>query len=171
MGRTIADKRLRTGEAGVKNRPRFTVQISSELLDAVQVRADEEAIPVAVFVRRAVTRLVNEAVETGVLLRHEVARFGEARRQGKRGPMRQWPKAVSYVVDAHIAERLRDLADEHGVDVSALAREAIARDLDTPSAVGRALPRDELGFSTSGAPQRGRATQQIIDAAWRSTHE
>jgi hypothetical protein len=85
--------------------------------------------------------------------------------------LRQWPKGVSYVVDQHIAERLRKLSEEEDVDVSEIAREAIVRDLDTPRTVRRIHPRDELGFTASGAPQRGRGSQHIIDEAWRSTKE
>jgi predicted transcriptional regulator len=156
---------------GKLNRARLTVQLSSELLEAVELRAEEEAIPPAVFVRRAVTRLVNEHERTGVLSRREVAGFGEARRRGRRGPMRQWPKAVSYVADPHIAEGLKALAEDNRVDVSTLAREAIVCDLDRPSTLRRAAPRDEFGFTTSGAPQKGRAAQHIMDETWRSTNE
>ncbi len=160
-------KALRAGE----NRPRLTVQLSSELLDAIQTRADEEAIPVAVFVRRAVTRLVSEVDQTGIVSRREVSGFGESRRKGRRGPMRQWPKGVSYVVDAHIADRIKQISDDEGTNVSALAREAIVRDLDRQNTVRRVLLQDEIGFTTSGAPQRGRAAQKTMDEAWRSTNE
>jgi hypothetical protein len=151
-------------------KPRLTVQLSSYLVAAVEERAAAEAIPVAVFIRRAVTRLVNEAQRTGKLPRREITDFEEAQRHGRRGPMRQWPKSVSYVADTHIADGLKALAEEHEVDVSVLAREALVQDLDRPGTVRRVQPGDENGFTTSGAPPRGRASQQIMNEAWRSTN-
>jgi hypothetical protein len=156
---------------GRTTRARLTVQLSSELLEAVEVRAEEEALPVAVFIRRAVTTLVREFSRTRELPRHDISGFAEARRQGRRGPMRQWPKGVSYVVDPHIAEALKTIAEEQGREVSALVREAVVGDLERPGTLRRVPPRDEFGFTTSGVPQRGREAQHIMNEAWRSTNE
>jgi hypothetical protein len=148
----------------------MTVQLSSPLVAAVEDRASEEAIPVAIFIRRAVTGLVAEAQRTGNLPRRDIREFEEARRHGRRGPMRQWPNSVSYVVDPHIAARLKELAEENGVDASVVAREALVRDLDRPGAVRRVQPRDEIGFTGGGARSRGRASQHVMNEAWRSTN-
>ena len=154
-----------------KRKPRMTVQLSGLLIVAVEERAIEEAIPVAVFIRRAVTRLVNEARSTGHLPRRDITEFEEAQRHGSRGPMRQWPNGVSYVADTHIAATLKALAEENEVDVSTLAREAIVDDLSKAPTVRRVHPRDEFGFTTGGAPPTGRASQQVMNEAWRSTNE
>jgi predicted DNA binding CopG/RHH family protein len=170
MDTKVNSRRGRTDVAAQRRRDRLTVQLSSSLLDAVEGRAEEEALPVAAFVRRAVTQLVKEEVHGGPIVFRDLSEFEEARRTGERGPMRQWPNGVSYVVDIHIAEDLRRLAEANDVDASALAREALVRDLGRPSTVRRVQPRDEVGFTTSGAPRRGRASQHVMNAAWRSTN-
>lgn len=162
-------RQLRKKRQGRK--PRLTVQLSNSLVEAVELRAEEEAMPVAVFIRRAVTRLVTEAEHTKHLRLRGTSDFAEDRRQGRRGPLRQWPKGVSYVADTHIADGLKQLAKDHHVDVSTLAREAIVQDLERPSTIRRVAPRDEFGFTTSGAPQRGRGAQHVMDEAWRSSNE
>jgi hypothetical protein len=157
--------------AGRAVRSRFTVQLSTVLIEMVEARSEEEAIPVAVFVRRAVTRLVKDFERTKHLPRRDVEAFAEAQRSGRRGPMRQWPKGVTYVVDPTIAESLKGIAQEERVEVSVLVREAIVADLERPGAVRRVPPRDEVGFTTSGAPHRGRAAQHVMNEVWRSTKE
>lgn len=156
-----------------EQRVRLTVQLSTALMEAVEQRAHLEAMPNAVFIRRAVMNYVHKPPARVV----EVKQYAEGKRTGERGPLRQWPKGASYVIDAEVAEDLEQMAAARSktegvaVSVADLAREAIVRDLGSPSFPNRALARDEFGFTTSGADERGRAPQRVMDDAWKSTSE
>jgi predicted transcriptional regulator len=167
----------KSGRRGNSNdaaeKTRLTVQLSSALMEAVEQRAELEAIPNAVLIRRAVTTFVRRPPAIQI----EVSHFADAERTGRRGPLRQWPKGVSYVLDISVADGLERLAETRSeatgqtVSVTDLAREAIVRDLESPSVPSRTLAKDEIGFTTSGAFERGREKQSAMDDIWRSTNE
>ena len=166
-------ERRKDGRQTGSQRIRLTVQLSDALIDAIEARADLEAMPNAVFIRRAVKNYVRRPPTEAI----EVKQFAEDERRGERGPLRQWPKGVSYVIDEDIARDLtrmaadRSKAGNETVTVADLTREAIVRDLGGPSFPTRPLARDEFGFTTSGADERGRAAQRVMDDAWKATSE
>lgn len=167
--------RERKGSSGKTghDRARMTVQVSESLVEAIEARSGLEAMPNAGFIRRAVTQYVENPPKEPV----DVSKYTQPERAGERGPLRQWPKRLSYVVDADVAERLSRMASirsetvEEEISPTDLVREAIVRNLDGPSFPSRALARDEAGFTTSGAEERDRAAQKVMDDAWRSTNE
>jgi hypothetical protein len=171
IGKTA--RRSRGGKADSEAGIRKTVQLSDKLMDAIEERAALEVLPSATFIRRAIKQFLDlDPADTPV----NVGRFAERKRTGSRGPLRQWPRGVSYVVQADMAEALSALAatrteaSEKKTTVADLVREAIVLELDSPRFPHRALPRDELGLTTSGVGQSSRS-QQAMDEAWSATNE
>jgi len=167
-------RRDRDSKGKTEVRTRQTVQLSEKLVSAVEDRANLEVLPSAAFIRRAIKKFLSQG-DTGASP-VDVSRFAEERRSGSRGPLRQWPRGVSYVVDAEEADALSSLAaarteaSRAKTSVADLVREAIVLELDTPVFPQRALPRDEFGFTTSGAGDGGRS-QRTMDDAWSATNE
>jgi hypothetical protein len=151
------------------------VQLSEALLDAVEAKAESEALPSAALLRRAITKYSPELDPTAPAI--DVERFGEGIRSGSRGPLRQWPRGVSYVLDTDVAEQLnalavkRSKATEEKTSVADLAREAIILDLAGAAVPTRPLAKDEYGFTSSDGGHDSRDMQQMMDEVWSATNE
>lgn len=158
-----------------KESVRGTVQISDALQDAIEERAHAEALPSASLLRRAITVYVSEWDPEAPPL--DLTAFAEQTRRGSRGPLRQWPRGASYVLEAGVAEQLEERARQRSqvlgrkVSGADLAREAIVIDLERPPTPRRPLTRDEHGFTTTRSGGARREMQRQMDEAWKMTNE
>jgi predicted transcriptional regulator len=132
---------------------RKTVQISNELMNALERRSTEEDLPVATIVRRAVLEYVKLA-ERDQLPSIDLTGLEERERRGRRGPAPQWPIPVSYVLDPELSERATRLAAQTGENLTELARSAIGLALAREALPLRAMTPLTHGFVTrdTGAP-------------------
>lgn len=145
----------RRGQATPGRSVRKTAQISNAMMEAVEVRAAEEALPVATIVRRAVSEYVSLA-EQGALPLVNLEGLEDGGR-GARGPSAQWTRSVSYVLSTELSESVSRLAEREDEGVTQIVR----------SAVGLALVRESRPVKQMRVLSHGFVTKPV--AASKST--
>jgi hypothetical protein len=139
---------------------RKTAQISNLMMEIVEKRAAAEALPVATYVRRAVAEFVALATK-GPL--PEVNLDGlEDRHRGNRGPVAQWARSVSYVLDPQLSEEVSLLAERRGESISDVVRRAIGLALVREVKPVRPMARLPEGWVTESAVVTGESSEQTV---------
>jgi hypothetical protein len=151
----------RRGQSASGQSVRKTAQISNAMMEAVELRATEEALPVATFVRRAVSSYVSLA-ERGALPEVNLEGLQDGGR-GTRGPSAQWTRSISYVLSPELSESVSRLAESAQEGITDTVRRAVGLALVRESRPVKPMRVLSHGFVTKPVAASKSTDRTVVD--------